>query len=122
MKHYTENHEWVEATGSGNIRVGITDFAQEQLGDVVAVDLPSVGQEIGKSNACAAVESVKAASDIYAPADGKVTAVNETLADNPALINESPLTDGWLWEMQANVNVDDLMDEAAYKTFTESGS
>ncbi|MBE8157930.1 MAG: glycine cleavage system protein GcvH [Betaproteobacteria bacterium] len=99
MKQYTRAHEWIEPAGEGIYRVGVTNFAQEQLGDVVSVELPETGQKLAKDGECAVIESVKAASDIYAPAAGEVAAVNEALADNPALINEDPENGGWLWEM-----------------------
>jgi glycine cleavage system H protein len=89
-KQYTQEHEWIEDVGNGRFRVGITDFAQEQLGDVVSVELPEVGQYVAQKEECAVIESVKAASDIYAPISGEVAAVNETLIDNPGLVNESP--------------------------------
>lgn len=119
-KRYTEEHEWIEPSGSG-YRVGITEFAQEQLGDVVAVELPQVGQTVEENEECGVIESVKAASDIYAPAAGEITAVNEDLEDNPGLVNESPENDGWLWEMTlADEEVlDGLMDAEAYQKFVE---
>lgn len=119
MKQYTKEHEWIEKVGDGRYRIGVTDFAQEQLGDVVSVELPEVGASLSAGAECAVVESVKAASDIYAPADGEVSAVNDALADNPALVNESPEADGWLWEMSVSDEsvLADLMDEAAYREF-----
>lgn len=119
MKQYTKEHEWIEKVGDGRYRIGVTDFAQEQLGDVVSVELPEVGASLSAGAECAVVESVKAASDIYAPADGEVSAVNDALADNPALVNESPEADGWLWEMSVSDEgaLSDLMDEAAYREF-----
>ena len=118
-KQYTREHEWIEDRGDGHCRIGITPFAQEQLGDVVSVELPDVGQQVRAGEDCAVIESVKAASDIYAPADGEVIAVNESLFDNPALINEAPEDDGWLWEMRAEMP-SDLMDAEAYAAFVES--
>lgn len=119
-KKFTKEHEWIEASG-GNYRVGITNYAQEQLGDVVAVELPEVGQALGEHEECAVIESVKAASDIYAPAAGVVTAINDALEDEPGLVNESAEDKGWLWEMSlADASVlDGLMDAAAYQKFVE---
>jgi len=97
---YTESHEWVSSEDSGNARIGISDHAQEALGDLVFVELPVVGDEIGQGDPCAVVESVKAASDIYAPVSGKVVAINEELDADPALINADPYGDGWLFELE----------------------
>ena len=118
MKQYTREHEWIESVGEWRYRVGITNFAQEQLGDVVSVELPETGQTLAKGGECAVIESVKAASDIYAPAAGEVSAINEKLADNPALVNESPEDAGWLWEMSADAGeLTGLMDAAQYAAF-----
>lgn len=119
-KKYTPEHEWIETVATGGCRVGITDYAQEQLGDVVAVELPDVGRELSLNEECAVIESVKAASDIYSPVAGVITAVNESLNDNPALVNESPEADGWLWEMTLNdeSGLAALMDGEAYAKFT----
>jgi glycine cleavage system H protein len=97
---YTESHEWVSTEDNGNARIGISDHAQEALGDLVFVELPVVGDEINQGDPCAVVESVKAASDIYAPVSGQVVAVNEDLDSNPALINADPYGDGWLFELE----------------------
>ena len=97
---YRESHEWVRDLGDGTVVIGISDHAQEALGDLVYVELPAVGDEIGQGDPCAVVESVKAASDIYAPVSGKVIAVNEDLDDNPAVINTDPYDDGWLFELE----------------------
>ena len=104
---YTESHEWVSTEDNGNTRIGISDHAQEALGDLVFVELPVVGDEIGQGDPCAVVESVKAASDIYAPVSGKVVAVNEDLDSNPALINADPYGDGWLFEIEL-IEADEL--------------
>lgn len=119
-KKYTKEHEWIEQHGE-HWRVGITDFAQEQLGDVVMVDLPEVGRRVAAGEECMAIESVKAASDIYSPAAGTVAAVNEALADNPALVNEAPEGDGWLFDLQLDGGdlPPGLMDTAAYRDFVE---
>ena len=97
---YTESHEWVSKEDNGNSRIGISDHAQEALGDLVFVELPVVGDEISQGDQCAVVESVKAASDIYAPVSGKVIAINEELDADPALINADPYGDGWLFELE----------------------
>lgn len=120
MKKYTKDHEWIEQNGAA-YRVGITDFAQEQLGDVVVVDLPEVGKELNAGDECMAIESVKAASDIYSPAAGAITAVNDALTDNPALVNESPEKDGWLFDMTLTdpSALNSLMTADQYQQFVE---
>ena len=114
---YTESHEWVSAEDNGNARIGISDHAQEALGDLVFVELPVVGDEISQGDPCAVVESVKAASDIYAPVSGKVVAVNEDLDTDPALINADPYGDGWLFELELidSEELDGMKDAEAYK-------
>lgn len=115
--YFTEDHEWLRVE-NGIATVGITDHAQEQLGDLVFVDLPQKEQKISKGEAVVVVESVKAASDVYAPVDGEVTEVNEALSSDPALVNQAAETDGWLWKMTVadETQLSDLMDEAGYKT------
>jgi glycine cleavage system H protein len=113
--YFTEDHEWLRV--EGNVAtVGITKYAQEQLGDLVFVDLPAAGKAITKGGAAVVVESVKAASDVYAPADGAITEVNSALSSDPAIVNGSPETDGWLWKMTLSnpSQLEGLMDEAAY--------
>jgi glycine cleavage system H protein len=113
---YTESHEWIKREGE-NIRVGITDHAQAELTDVVFVEVPKVGREVNAKEAIAVVESVKAASDIYAPVKGTVVEANETLTQNPALVNTDPFGQGWLFVLKV-ANADDLKnlkDAAAYK-------
>ena len=112
---YTEEHEWLRVEGDVVV-VGITGHASEQLGDVVFVDLPEPDTEVTKDEEVAVIESVKAASDILAPVDGTIVEVNETLADNPGMVNEDPLGDGWFFKMKLeDLSVlDDFMDEAAY--------
>ena len=114
--YFTEDHEWIRVNGN-TATVGITHYAQEQLGDLVFVDLPKVGKSISKGGACVVVESVKAASDVYAPADGEVTAINGALSSNPAIVNTAPEGDGWLWQMTLSnpAQLEDMMDEAAYQ-------
>jgi glycine cleavage system H protein len=113
--YFTNDHEWIRV--EGNIAtVGITNYAQEQLGDLVFVELPGVGKAITKGGACVVVESVKAASDVYAPVDGAVTEVNDALGANPEIVNSAAESDGWLWKMSlADMSqLDGLMDAAAY--------
>ena len=114
--YFTEDHEWLRVE-DGIATVGITDHSQDQLGDLVLVQLPDVGASLSKGDAAVVVESVKAASDVYAPLDGEVTEVNEATASDPALINSAATTDGWLWKMKLS-NTDQLsglLDEAGYK-------
>jgi glycine cleavage system H protein len=114
--YYTEDHEWLRV--DGNVAtVGITDYAQEQLGDIVFVEIPQVGKALSKGDTAVVVESVKAASDVYAPVDGEVSEANDSLASDPALVNSAATGDGWLWKMKLSdtSQLDGLMDEAAYK-------
>lgn len=113
--YFTEDHEWIRVEGD-TATVGITDYAQEQLGDLVFVELPEVGRTLAKGDAAVVVESVKAASDVYAPCDGEIIAVNEALSGDPALVNSAATGDGWLWKMKLSdkTQLDGLMDAAAY--------
>lgn len=116
---YSKEHEWVRQEGDDVVTIGITDHAQEQLGDLVFVELPEVGN-VHKSGAeCAVVESVKAASDIYTPVSGEVVAVNEMLADTPENINDAPYSDGWIFKVKLSDSgeLDALMDADAYSAF-----
>jgi len=97
---YTESHEWVSSEDDGSARIGISDHAQQELGDLVFVELPAVGDELEQGDPCAVVESVKAASDIYAPVSGKVIAINEDLDTDPAVINTEPYEGGWLFQLE----------------------
>lgn len=117
---YSEEHEWVIVEGD-IATVGISDFAQEQLGDVVFVELPEVGSTVSRGDEVAVVESVKAASEVYTPLSGEITEINEALADEPGTINESAEGDGWFYKMKMSdpSEVDELMDADAYKAFTE---
>ncbi len=112
-KFYTESHEWVSIE-NGIATIGISDFAQSELGDITFVDLPSVGTKITKGKDFAAVESVKAASDIYAPIDCEITEVNTALDANPEILNSSALTDGWLVKAKTSSDTSGLMSEADY--------
>ena len=115
---YTKTHEWVRVDG-GEAVVGITDYAQTQLGDVVYVELPELGKRIDKGKEAAVVESVKAASEIYAPVSGEVSAVNAAVADDPARVNTDAEGDGWFFKLKlANAHeLDGLLDKAAYDAF-----
>lgn len=113
---YTEDHEWIK-NDSGAYLVGITDYAQSELGDVVFVDLPEIGKAVAKGDTLLAVESVKAVSDVYAPVAGKVVAVNEALQDSPELINTSSFTDGWMVKLEVSDagELNNLLDASAYQ-------
>jgi len=113
---FTPDHEWIRLEGDVAV-VGITDYAQEQLGDLVFVELPDVGRTVSKGEAAVVVESVKAASDVYAPVDGEITAVNDALNSNPALVNNAAMGDGWLFKIKLSdqSQLEGLMDEDAYK-------
>jgi glycine cleavage system H protein len=119
-KKYTKEHEWIDVAGDIGT-VGITEYAQEQLGDVVFVELPKVGAAVAQNGQIAVVESVKAASEIYAPVTGSITAINDALAKEPALVNQSAEDKGWFFKMKLT-KPDELaamMDAGAYKKFTE---
>lgn len=115
---YTKEHEWVKIEGDEAV-VGITDHAQSQLGDITFVELPDVGKEIKQSDSFATVESVKAASDVYAPVSGRIVSVNEALQDAPETINRSPYGDGWICRISlaGKGGADSLMDGAAYEAY-----
>ncbi|MET7506969.1 glycine cleavage system protein GcvH [Streptomyces albidoflavus] len=114
---YTEEHNWVQVLPSGNARVGISGYAQSRLGDIVFVELPKVGQAVDAGQAMGTIESVKAATDLYAPVVGTVVAVNDELAESPELVNEDPYGDGWLVEfrMQDPLAVKDLLSAEKYR-------
>ena len=113
---FAESHEWARLEKSGNVKVGISDHAQEALGDVVFVELPEIGKVFAAGEAAGVVESVKAASDIYSPVSGKVIAINEALADNPELVNSAPY-DSWFFELEPSdtAELDKLLGAADYK-------
>ncbi len=111
---YTKTHEWVRVEADGTVTVGITEHAQDLLGDMVFVELPEVGSSLAAGKECAVVESVKAASDVYAPIAGEVTAVNEAVTDSPDLVNKAPYGDGWLFQMKPAAAVNGLLDAAGY--------
>lgn len=114
---YVASHEWVRREADGSLTIGITDHAQAALGDLVFVETPQAGRSLKAGESCAVVESVKAASDVYAPVAGTVTEVNAALADAPELLNSDPYGEGWLWKLQpANAaDVDALLDAAGYE-------
>jgi len=118
--YFTKDHEWISVEG-GSATVGITDYAQAQLGDVVFVEVPPAGTQVSKGKEAAVVESVKAASDVYAPVSGEVTEGNAALEADPALVNSSPEGDGWFFKLTLSDpgELDGLMDAAAYKAFVD---
>ncbi len=117
---FTEEHEWVAVDGDLGI-VGISDYAQKQLGDVVYIELPAVGADLAKGDEAAVVESVKAASEVYAPVSGSVVEANEALTDNPALVNEAATSDGWFFKIRLKdpSETESLMDAGAYAAFVK---
>ena len=119
---YSAEHEWaLTLDGTSKVRVGITDYAQDALGDVVFVDLPNVGTEVAAGETVGELESTKSVSEVYVPVGGTVTAVNEALADRPELVNADPYGDGWLFEVEVSGAgaLDGLLDAAAYRALTE---
>lgn len=114
---YTRDHEWVKIEDDGSVVIGISDHAQEALGDLVFVELPEVGDTLNAGDTAAVVESVKAASDIYAPVAGEVVAVNEQLVDTPETVNDKCYSDGWLYQLKVadESGLDDLLDADAYE-------
>ncbi|HSO81727.1 glycine cleavage system protein GcvH [Thiocapsa sp.] len=118
---YTKSHEWIRDNGDGTVTVGITDHAQEALGDIVFVEIPDQGREVDADEACAVVESVKAASDIYSPLAGEVIESNALLNDSPDAINNSPYDEGWIFRLAPNdmTALAGLLDAAAYQQVVE---
>jgi glycine cleavage system H protein len=118
---YSKDHEWVRRDGDLAV-IGITDYAQNQLGDVVYVELPAIGRKVEQGGEAAVVESVKAASEVYAPVSGEVVAVNELLSGEPGRVNAEPMGEGWFFKLKLGdpKQLDALMDEAAYKKFIEA--
>ena len=117
-RYFTKDHEWLTVDGN-NAMVGITDYAQGQLGDITFVELPAEGAALTKGDSASVVDSVKAASDVYSPVSGTVSGVNAALGDNPELVNSAAEGDGWLWRMTLSdaAELDALMDEAAYREY-----
>lgn len=119
---FTEDHEWVRMEENNEGMVGITDYAQEQLGELVYIELPAEGAEVTQGEDCAVVESVKAAGDVKSPVSGTIVEVNEALADNPETTNEDPMGDGWLYRIRLSdvAELDSLMDESDYRAYLNS--
>ena len=118
---YTEEHEWIRDVGDSQVRIGITDYAQDQLGDVVYVELPEAGKEVAKDDVLVEVESTKSVGEVYAPFAGTITGVNGAIADSPELVNQSPYEDGWLVTMSLDGNLpsDGLLSASEYQALTE---
>lgn len=118
---YTDEHEWIRQVGEALVRLGITDYAQDQLGDVVFVELPEVGKRVVKDDILAEIESTKSVGEVYAPFAGEVVAVNQAVIDSPELVNSSPYQEAWLVELdlEAEMPSDGLLDAAAYRALTE---
>jgi glycine cleavage system H protein len=118
---FLDSHEWARVEDDGTVTVGISDHAQELLGDIVFVELPEIGKEISQSSDIAIVESVKDASDVYSPLSGEVTEINEALNDNPEIINSSPYEDGWFFKIKPQdiSEMEKLLDAAAYESSSE---
>ena len=119
---YAKTHEWARLNGDGSVTVGISDNAQEQLGDMVYIEVPDVGKTVKASQPCAVVESVKAASDVYAPVAGEIVEVNANLSDSPETVNRDAYGEGWMFRMRPSDpdQLDQLMDAAGYEAFIES--
>ncbi len=118
---YTDEHEWIKKLDDTTVRIGITDYAQDQLGDVVYVELPDVGKVVAREDLVVEIESTKSVGEVYAPLSGTVVAVNSAVAERPELINTSPYDEGWLVELQleAGLPEDGLLDASAYRDLTE---
>lgn len=121
---YTPEHEWLRQGNESTVRIGITDYAADQLGDIVFVSLPTVGESVAAGDACGELESTKSVSDLFAPVDGTVTAINEVLDGTPELVNSEPYGDGWLFEVQVSDDGDleELLDADAYADQVENPS
>jgi glycine cleavage system H protein len=119
---YTTDHEWVRLEDDGTLTIGITDHAQEALGDIVFVELPIVDRDVAEGESCATVESTKAANDVFAPVAGRIAEINEAIVEDPGLINRDPLGEGWFWRMEPDDDdkFDSLMDEEAYQALLEA--
>ncbi len=119
---YTQSHEWIRLNDDGSITIGITEHAQEQLGDLVFVETPEIDRQFSTGDALGVVESVKAASDIYAPMDGRIVDTNNELADEPELINSDPYQSGWIYSMEPDdaTQMEEMMDAESYQDFVVS--
>lgn len=122
-RKYTQEHEWVLRTGDDTVRIGITDYAQQQLGDVVYVQLPDIGDPVETGSGMGEIESTKSVSDLYAPLAGEVVARNDRLDEQPELVNSDPLDQGWMVELRLSDTsaLEDLLDEDAYRELTDQG-
>jgi glycine cleavage system H protein len=118
---YTDEHEWIRRIDDSKVRIGISDYAQDQLGDVVYVELPEEGRSVAKDDLVVEIESTKSVGEVYAPFAGNISAVNEAVATTPELVNTSPYDDGWLVEIEVEGEIDEagLLDAAAYRNLTE---
>lgn len=118
---YTDEHEWIRMIGDSLVRLGITDYAQDQLGDVVFVELPAIGSTVAKDDILVEVESTKSVGEVYAPLAGEVVAVNQAVVDSPELVNQSPYDEAWLVELalEGELPSEGLLDAAAYRDLTE---
>lgn len=118
---YTDEHEWIRKVGDSTVRIGITDYAQDQLGDVVYVELPESGKSVAKEDLVVEIESTKSVGEVYAPYGGSISAVNEAVAQTPELVNTSPYDEGWLVEIavDGDLSEEGLLDASAYKDLTE---
>jgi len=118
---YTEEHEWIRRVGDSQVRIGITDYAQDQLGDIVYVEMPQVPKVVAKDDVFVEVESTKSVGEVYAPFAGTITDINEAISDDPGLVNRSPYEDGWLvlMSLEDEIPTDGLLDAAAYRDLTE---
>ena len=119
-RSYTEAHEWALTVGESTIRVGISDFAQDALGDIVYADLPDVGKTVTQGDTLAEIESTKSVGEVYAPANGTVSAVNEALDDAPELVNSDPYGEGWIVELTLTEPLGDMLDADAYRALVTS--
>lgn len=119
--HYTDEHEWIRVTGDSTVQIGITDYAQDQLGDVVYVELPSAGASVAKDDLLVEIESTKSVGEVYAPFAGTIKAVNDAVGESPELINSSPYGDGWLVEIEVDgeITTEGLLDASGYRSLTE---
>jgi len=119
--HYTEEHEWIKKLEGSLIRIGITDYAQDQLGDVVYVELPETDKSVSKEDLIVEIESTKSVGEVYAPFAGTIVSVNDSVAESPELVNTSPYDEGWLAEIEVDEDIDTegLLDAAAYRDLTE---
>jgi glycine cleavage system H protein len=118
---YTDEHEWIKRIDDSKVRIGISDYAQDQLGDVVYVELPESGKAVAKDDLVVEIESTKSVGEVYAPFAGEISGVNEAVATTPELVNTSPYEDGWLVEIEVDgeIGVEGLLDAAAYRNLTE---